>query len=72
MQLMHIVILGRNGYPTLKCKRILAVKSDLMFLPEVRRIRQQYVEVEDHWQVSGSSWHWRPVTRDIDYELKGE
>jgi hypothetical protein len=39
---------------------------------EVRRIRQQYVEGEDHWQISGSSWHWRPVTMDIVYELRGE
>jgi len=37
---------------------------------ELRHIRQQFVEADDHWQLSGSSWHWPPVTADIEYELK--
>jgi hypothetical protein len=37
---------------------------------ELRRIRQQFVEADDHWQISGSSWHWRPVRADIEYELR--
>lgn len=47
-------------------------KSVSRYYGELRRIKQQYVEGDDHWQISGSSWHWRPVTMDIVYELKGE
>jgi hypothetical protein len=47
-------------------------KSISHYYGELRRIRQQYVEADDHWPISGSSWHWRPVTADSVYEIKGE
>ncbi|QVM96329.1 hypothetical protein JYG36_25060 [Pseudomonas sp. SORT22] len=37
---------------------------------EIRKIKQIYVEGEDHWQVVGKSWHWRPVVADTVYEYK--
>lgn len=36
----------------------------------VRRTTQIYVEADDHWDVSGTSWHWRPVIANEAYELK--
>lgn len=47
----------------------LEAKSIARYYGDVRHIRQQYVQADDHWQISGSSWHWRPVQSDIDYEL---
>ena len=35
-----------------------------------RKITQIYVEADDAWDVSGSSWHWRPVIANEEYELK--
>ncbi len=35
-----------------------------------RKIRQIYVEADDPWQVSGKSWHWRPVVAHESYEYK--
>jgi len=36
---------------------------------EVREITQNYVEADDHWAISGTSWHWRPVVADEEYEF---
>ena len=36
-----------------------------------RTITQRFLEGTDHWQVSGQSWHWQPVTADTVYERKG-
>lgn len=36
----------------------------------VRQTTQVYVEADDHWDVSGTSWHWRPVIANEVYELK--
>ncbi|MDH0746525.1 hypothetical protein N5D61_09225 [Pseudomonas sp. GD03842] len=47
-------------------------KSVSRYYGEQRRIGQQFVEAEDHWQISGTSWHWRPTIGNITYELKGE
>ncbi|MFK0313280.1 hypothetical protein ACIQUF_18870 [Pseudomonas sp. NPDC090233] len=35
-----------------------------------RKVTQVYVEADDAWDVSGSSWHWRPVIANEEYELK--
>ncbi|GLO43761.1 hypothetical protein [Pseudomonas putida] len=35
-----------------------------------RKVAQIYVEADDAWDVSGSSWHWRPVIANEEYELK--
>ncbi len=32
--------------------------------------QQYYVEAEDHWDISGASWHWRPVLANEIYEFK--
>lgn len=37
---------------------------------ELRHTKQRYLEGEDKWQISGKSWHWQPVTPDVDYEYK--
>ncbi|VVP22742.1 Actin cross-linking toxin VgrG1 [Pseudomonas fluorescens] len=37
---------------------------------KVRTTRQRYLEGSDHWQTSGSSWHWQPVTPNIEYERR--
>ncbi|WP_268797271.1 type VI secretion system Vgr family protein [Pseudomonas huanghezhanensis] len=37
-----------------------------------RRITQVFLEGDDEWAVSGSSWYWRPVTPDDVYETKME
>lgn len=37
---------------------------------ETRKIRQRYLEGDDKWTESGSSWHWQPVVADKVYELK--
>jgi len=39
---------------------------------ELHRTRQSYVDAPDHWQISGSSWHWTPVTANTVYEFKKE
>lgn len=31
---------------------------------------QIYVEADDAWDVSGSSWHWQPVIANEEYEFK--
>ena len=31
---------------------------------------QIYVEADDHWDISGASWHWRPVIANEEYEFK--
>ncbi|MFV3379359.1 hypothetical protein [Pseudomonas sp. NY15354] len=38
----------------------------------VRKVTQYYVEADDHWSVTGASWHWRPVTADESYEFREE
>ncbi|MFJ3685413.1 hypothetical protein [Pseudomonas sp. NPDC090208] len=48
----------------------LAHKSVIREFGELRKIKQQYLEGNDDWQISGSSWHWQPVTADVIYELK--
>lgn len=35
-----------------------------------RMTQQYYVEAEDHWDISGASWHWRPVLANEIYEFK--
>lgn len=35
-----------------------------------RKITQIYVEADDAWDVSGSSWHWRPAIANEEYEFK--
>lgn len=37
---------------------------------EQRRITQTFLEGDDAWQVSGTSWHWMPVVADEIYETK--
>jgi len=37
-----------------------------------REVTQIYVEADDAWDVSGSSWHWRPVVANDEYEFKDE
>lgn len=37
---------------------------------EQRRITQTFLEGDDAWQVSGTSWHWMPVVADELYETK--
>ncbi|PVZ43205.1 hypothetical protein [Pseudomonas sp. CC120222-01a] len=39
---------------------------------EEHKITQIYVEADDAWDISGSSWHWRPVVADEEYEFKGK
>ncbi|MFI8741034.1 type VI secretion system tip protein VgrG [Pseudomonas sp. NPDC077405] len=36
-----------------------------------RTVTQRFLEGTDHWQISGQSWHWQPVTADTVYERKG-
>ncbi|MCY1459378.1 hypothetical protein D9M71_768460 [compost metagenome] len=36
----------------------------------VRKTTQIYVEADDHWDVTGASWHWRPVIANEVYEFK--
>jgi hypothetical protein len=35
-----------------------------------RKTQQHYVEADDHWDISGASWHWRPVLANEVYEFK--
>jgi len=35
-----------------------------------RKVTQIYVEADDAWDVSGASWHWRPIIANEEYELK--
>lgn len=35
-----------------------------------RKVTQIYVEADDAWDVSGTSWHWRPVIANEEYEFK--
>ncbi|MCM8911333.1 hypothetical protein LJD21_04000 [Pseudomonas inefficax] len=35
-----------------------------------RKVTQVYVEADDAWDVSGTSWHWRPIIANEEYELK--
>lgn len=49
----------------------LAERSIQRSYGELRRIKQRYFEGSDNWQVTGSSWHWQPVTADVEFELKG-
>ena len=37
---------------------------------EVREILQHYVEFDDQWDITGRSWHWRPVVANEVYEFK--
>lgn len=37
---------------------------------EQRRITQTFLEGDDAWQVSGTSWHWMPVVADELYETR--
>lgn len=39
---------------------------------KTRTIKQRYLENSDHWQIGGKSWHWTPVTADVNYERNGE
>lgn len=39
---------------------------------KTRTIKQRYLENSDHWATGGSSWHWTPVTADVNYERNGE
>ncbi|SFP35782.1 hypothetical protein SAMN03159489_00947 [Pseudomonas sp. NFPP07] len=39
---------------------------------ELRHISQRFIEGADSWPVSGSAWHWQPVTADVVYEYKKE
>lgn len=48
----------------------IAYRSVSHWYGKERKIRQIYVEAEDHWQVSGQSWHWRPVVANEVYEYK--
>lgn len=62
----------QQWHPLTEGEEHLKEKSVYREYGELRQIRQQFVEGDDPWQISGSSWHWRPVTADIVYELKGE
>ncbi|PSH23591.1 hypothetical protein B7R74_02860 [Yersinia pseudotuberculosis] len=37
---------------------------------EIRKIKQNYLEGDDNWQVVGKSWHWQPVQMDDEYEFQ--
>ncbi|WP_248806281.1 type VI secretion system Vgr family protein [Pseudomonas sp. MWU13-2100] len=37
---------------------------------ETRRIRQQYLEGDDQWAISGSSWYWKPVIANKVFEVE--
>jgi len=34
------------------------------------KTQQHYVKADDHWDISGASWHWRPVLANEVYEFK--
>ena len=36
----------------------------------VRRKRQKFLEGNDSWAVSGSSWHWMPVIANKEFEAE--
>ncbi|MFK3773875.1 hypothetical protein [Pseudomonas sp. NPDC089406] len=52
-------------------------KNELNFAPssanhkygQERIVTQIFVEADDAWDVSGSSWHWRPVIKNEEYEF---
>ncbi|AKA22526.1 hypothetical protein PCL1606_10710 [Pseudomonas chlororaphis] len=51
---------------------LLSSQSSVHRYGELRHIKQRFIEGTDHWPVSGSSWHWQPVTADVVYEYKKE
>lgn len=50
--------------------RIVASSSAIHSYGMERIVTQIYVEADDAWDVSGASWHWRPVIANEEYELK--
>lgn len=37
----------------------------------LRNQKKTFLHADDHWDVSGKSWHWGPVIPDIVYEYRG-
>ncbi|MEI2264068.1 type VI secretion system Vgr family protein [Erwinia sp. CGal63] len=45
-------------------------RSAIHHYGERRKVTQTFLEGDDNWAVSGSSWHWQPATADEIYEEK--
>jgi hypothetical protein len=50
----------------------LASRSVVRRYGEMRGVKQLYYENEENWQTSGVSFHWQPVTADVEFELREE
>ncbi|AJJ64850.1 hypothetical protein [Yersinia aldovae] len=48
----------------------IASRSVIRKYGEIRKIKQNYLEGDDNWQVEGKSWHWQPVQMDDEYEFQ--
>lgn len=57
--------------PLMVSESHLAERSVQRSYGELRHVKQRYFENSDNWQVAGSSWHWQPVTADVEFEFKG-
>ena len=50
-------------------ERYLAPSSAIHRYGAENKVRQIYIEADDAWDVSGASWHWRPVIANEEYEF---
>jgi hypothetical protein len=50
--------------------KIVSERSVIRRYGEERSTLQRYLESDDAWTVSGSSWQWIPGVKDEDYEFK--
>lgn len=55
---------------TVDNKKIIEGRSVIRRYGEERKTYQKYMESDDAWTVSGSSWQWLPGISDEDYEFK--
>lgn len=37
---------------------------------ELKKTTQKYLEADDHWALTGQSWHWVPATADVIFERR--
>lgn len=51
-------------------KLIIHMRSVIRRYGETRQIHQRYLESDDAWTQSGTSWQWIPGVSDEDYEFK--
>ncbi|MBF8740416.1 hypothetical protein [Pseudomonas guariconensis] len=53
-------------------ERSYAANSAEHWYGSVRHSKQTFLQAQDHWAITGSSWHWEPAIQDIIYERCGD